>query len=217
VDEVSVRPRREGSDELRTSGGPVSKKADSKLALSWKTDNPDKDELRYRLQYRLVGTATWYDLTRREEVLTKESYDWDTATLPEGRYRVRVVATDELSNPPDLVTRDDAESGIVLVDNTEPRIENLTRGAAREGPGHRRRRPDQADRDFVAAATNGTCFILPTASSTSRQKTSKRTHEPPAGRGYARAARHDDANNWSSKRRAQISVPALTPLSGETH
>jgi len=125
VDEVSVRPRREGSDELRTSGGPVAKKPDAKLALSWKTDNPDKDELRYRLQYRLVGTTTWYDLTRREEILTKESYDWDTATLPEGRYRVRVVATDELSNPPDLVTRDDAESGIVLVDNTAPRAEGL--------------------------------------------------------------------------------------------
>jgi hypothetical protein len=125
VDEVNVRPRREGGDELRTSGGPVSKKPDTKLALTWKTDNPDKDELRYRLQYRLVGTTTWYDLTKRDEVLTKETYDWDTATLPEGRYRVRVVATDELANPPDLVTRDDAESGIVLVDNTAPRVEGL--------------------------------------------------------------------------------------------
>jgi hypothetical protein len=125
VDEVSAQPRREGGDDIRTSGGPVTKKPDTKLSLSWKTDNPDKDELRYRLQYRLVGTATWYDLTKRDEVLTKSSYDWDTSTLPEGRYRVRVVATDELSNPPDLVTRDDAESGIVLVDNTPPRVEGL--------------------------------------------------------------------------------------------
>jgi hypothetical protein len=125
VDEVSAKPRREGGEEIRTSGGPVAKKPDTKLNLSWKTDNPDKDELRYRLQYRLVGTGTWYDLTKRDEVLTKDSYDWDTATLPEGRYRVRVVATDELANPPDLVTRDDAESGIVLVDNTPPRVEGL--------------------------------------------------------------------------------------------
>lgn len=141
VDEVSARPRREGGEDVRSSGGPVSKKPESKLALSWKTDNPDKDELRYRLQYRLVGTATWYDLTKRDEVLTKETYDWDTSTLPEGRYRVRVVATDELANPPDLVTRDDAESGIVLVDNTPPRVEGLravnrrVQGVALDGVG----------------------------------------------------------------------------------
>jgi hypothetical protein len=141
VDEVSARPRREGGEEMRASGGPVAKKPDTKLALSWKTDNPDKDELRYRLQYRLVGTGTWYDLTKRDEVLTKDSYDWDTSTLPEGRYRVRVVATDELANPPDLVTRDDAESGIVLVDNTPPRVEGLravnrrVQGVALDGVG----------------------------------------------------------------------------------
>ncbi len=125
VAEVNARPRRDTGDELRTSGGPVTKKAETKLSISWKTDNPDKDELRYRLKYRLLGTATWYDLTKKDEVLTKETYDWDTSSLPEGRYRVRVVATDELANPPDLVTRDDAESGIVLVNNTPPRIEGL--------------------------------------------------------------------------------------------
>jgi hypothetical protein len=125
VDDVNARPRRDSNDDLKPSGGPVSRKAESKLAISWKIDNPDKDEMRYRLQYRLVGTPTWYDLTRRDEVVTKETYDWDTSTLPEGRYRVRVSASDELANPPDRVTRDDAESGIVLVDNTPPRIENL--------------------------------------------------------------------------------------------
>ena len=44
---------------------------------------------------------------------------------PEGRYRVRVVATDELSNPPDRVTRDEMESSVVLVDNTPPTVEGL--------------------------------------------------------------------------------------------
>ena len=141
VDDVNARPRRDSNDDLKPSGGPVTRKPDSKLAISWKIDNPDKDEMRYRLQYRLVGTATWYDLTRRDEVLTKETYDWDTSTLPEGRYRVRVSASDELANPPDRVTRDDAESGIVLVDNTPPRIENLratgrhVQGSAFDGVG----------------------------------------------------------------------------------
>lgn len=142
IDDVNARPRRDSNDDsIKTSGGPVTRKPEAKLSISWKVDNPDKDEMRYRLQYRVVGTATWYDLTRRDEVLTKESYDWDTSTLPEGRYRVRVIGSDELANPPDRVTRADAESGIVLVDNTPPRIENLratgrrVQGVAQDGVG----------------------------------------------------------------------------------
>jgi hypothetical protein len=142
IDDVNARPRRDSNDDsIKTSGGPVTRKPETKLSISWKVDNPDKDEMRYRLQYRLVGTATWYDLTRRDEVLTKETYDWDTSTLPEGRYRVRVIASDELANPPDRVTHADAESGIVLVDNTPPRIENLratgrrVQGTALDGVG----------------------------------------------------------------------------------
>ncbi len=118
-------------DSIVTSGGPVSDTPDSKLNLSWKVDTPDKDELRYRLQYRLVGTNTWYDLLKPSEKLTKESYSWDTSALPEGQYRIRLIASDELSNPPDRVRKHELESGVVLIDNTPPRIENLTAQARR--------------------------------------------------------------------------------------
>ncbi|HEX6278166.1 MAG TPA: hypothetical protein VFZ53_34210 [Polyangiaceae bacterium] len=124
VSDVSARART-SEDGLKASGGPVSKKPEPKLAITWKIDNPDKDDMRYRLKYRLVGTNVWYELSRSHEVVTKETYDWDTSNLPEGRYRVRVTATDELANPPDRVTRDEAESGVVLVDITPPRIDGL--------------------------------------------------------------------------------------------
>jgi len=113
------------NDEIRSSGGPVTHKPESSIALTWKVDNPDKDELRYRLQYRLIGGSSWFDLLKPQEKLTKDSYSWDTSDLPEGRYRVRLVATDELSNPPDRVTRDTMESSVVLVDNTPPVVEGL--------------------------------------------------------------------------------------------
>lgn len=129
------------SDAVKKSGGPVEKKPEAKVELKWKVDNPDKDELRYRVQYRLVGTNTWYDLLKPNEKLTKENYSWDTSDLPEGEYRVRVVASDELSNPPDRVRRHELESAAILVDNTPPTIENLTaqarrvRGRALDGVG----------------------------------------------------------------------------------
>ena len=110
---------------VEASGGPITGKADAKVELKWKVDNPDKDELRYRLEYRLIGSNTWYDLLKPSEQLTSESYSWDTSDLPEGRYRIRVSASDELSNPPDRVKRHQLESGIVLVDNTPPVIEGL--------------------------------------------------------------------------------------------
>ena len=72
-----------------------------------------------------MGSNTWFDLLKPQEKLTKESYSWETSDLPEGRYRLRLVATDELSNPPDRVTRDEMESSVVLVDNTPPVVEGL--------------------------------------------------------------------------------------------
>ena len=71
------------------SGGPITGRNSPELNLDWSVDNPDKDTLRYRVYYRLVGMGEWYDLLPPDEVLTKTSYKWDTAALPEGRYGSR--------------------------------------------------------------------------------------------------------------------------------
>jgi hypothetical protein len=113
------------ASKIEASGGPVSAKPSTDVNLEWKVDNADEDELRYRLQYRIVGTDNWFDILKNDEVLTKTSYTWNTTDLPEGRYRVRVSASDELANPPDRVKTHELTSGIVLVDNTPPTIENL--------------------------------------------------------------------------------------------
>jgi hypothetical protein len=122
------KSRKDSSDAaegVNESGGPIEKKPDANVNLTWKVDNPDKDSLRYRVQYRMQGTTTWYDILKPREKLTKETLSWDTSDLPEGVYRVRVIASDELSNPPDRVKRDDMESGTVLVDNTAPSVDGL--------------------------------------------------------------------------------------------
>lgn len=110
---------------VAASGGPISGDGEASIPLSWKVDNPDEDTLRYRVQYRPLGNDTWFDLLKPLEVLTATSYKWDTSTLPEGRYKLRVSATDELANPPDRVTRHQLESSVLLVDNTQPRVEAL--------------------------------------------------------------------------------------------
>ncbi len=125
VDSTTTGDRSLG-DGVVASGGPITGRASTEVNLEWQVNNPDKDSLRYRLKYKLLGTDTWYNLLQPNEVLSKTSYKWDTSTLPEGRYRVSVEATDELSNPSPRVTRDSLESGVIVVDSTPPTMQDLS-------------------------------------------------------------------------------------------
>ncbi|WP_437325427.1 hypothetical protein [Sorangium sp. So ce381] len=104
---------------LPPSGGEAPKPV-SALQLTWKVDNPDQDDLRYRLSYRMEGQSTWRSLLKPGEKVTRAEHVWDTTAFPEGEYRILVEASDELANPPERTLRHSLESGTVLVDNTPP-------------------------------------------------------------------------------------------------
>jgi len=59
-----------------------------------------------------------------------QSRDWDTTKLPEGTYRVKVVASDEERNPGEGLTAE-VVSPPFLVDNTPPRLDLPALGDAR--------------------------------------------------------------------------------------
>lgn len=110
--------------DVPASGGDVAKH-ETVVKLTWKVDNPDSDPLRYRIAFKREGQAQWRDALKADEVHTKTELEWDTAALPEGKYRVRVEASDEPANPPDRVQKHALESETVLIDNTPPRIDTL--------------------------------------------------------------------------------------------
>lgn len=129
VTEVNAVPKgapakEPGKEAVVASGGDLGKH-DSVVKVTWKVDNPDNDALRYRVAFKREGQNLWRDALKSDEVLTKAELEWDTAALPEGKYRVRVEASDEQANPPDQVQKHALESEPVLVDNTPPRIDNL--------------------------------------------------------------------------------------------
>jgi outer membrane protein assembly factor BamB len=144
LDPEFSRPKK-GEFGLAKSGGPLEEKASTTVKLSWKVDNPDEDELRYRVEFRLLGTTTWFDVLEPGKVLTDEKWSWETKNLPEGKYQVRVTASDELSNPPARATHHSLESTEILVDNTAPAIVGLLSqgrrltGKAKDGVGPIRR------------------------------------------------------------------------------
>ncbi|MGH7434221.1 MAG: hypothetical protein ACRENE_00935, partial [Polyangiaceae bacterium] len=129
VTEITAHDRAAGAAETKegltaSGGGPG--RHDSVVRLSWKVENPDEDELRYRVQFRREGERRWIDATRPDDVVTKAELEWDTSALPEGKYRVRVQATDETVNPLGDVTEHALESAPVRVDNTPPVFKSLS-------------------------------------------------------------------------------------------
>jgi len=126
---VDAQPKSGGREAAKEGVIPASggepPKHDNVLKVTWRVENPDNDALRYRIGFRREDQKTWRDVLRDGEVLTKSEYEWDTTALPEGRYRLRVEASDEQANPPDQVQRHTLESQMVLVDNTPPQIAEL--------------------------------------------------------------------------------------------
>jgi sugar lactone lactonase YvrE len=90
--------------------------------FSWKAEDPNGDTLAYDVHYRSAGDTRFRILRK---ALTDPVVAWDTTTVPNGRYVIRVTATDGPSNPEGLALAGDKESGTFDVDNTPPTVTAL--------------------------------------------------------------------------------------------
>lgn len=89
------------------------------LTFMWRAEDDNRDELTYEVQYRREGDTSWKPLKRG---LTDTILVWDTTSVPNGRYVVRVVASDSPSNSPATTLTGDMESSAFDVDNLAPAI-----------------------------------------------------------------------------------------------
>ena len=97
------------------------------LKLRWKVENPDGDDLIYRLYFREQNESVWRSLTgATTEPLTKAEYDWNTEGIPDGLYIVHVIASDERTQPSDRALSASFDSLPILVDNRRPTVRDLT-------------------------------------------------------------------------------------------
>lgn len=86
--------------------------------VGWKVEDPNGDALRFDLELEASGGGVLPVRRRFEE----SRISIDTKAVPDGRYRFRVVADDEETNP-GAGLRDSATSEWFRVDNTAPVIE----------------------------------------------------------------------------------------------
>jgi hypothetical protein len=85
--------------------------------VGWKAEDPNKDALRFSLE---VESRDGFQMPVRTAIEGTQ-LAIDTTALPDGEYRFRLEATDELANPGDAKTAERTSRWFV-VDNTPPKI-----------------------------------------------------------------------------------------------
>jgi hypothetical protein len=105
-----------------TTQGGAAKPRSPLVKIKWKVDNPDEDELVYKVEYRADGDVDWRPLPTGDAPLTKAEVEWNTEPLPDGYYRLRVTASDERSNPRDVALEHAYTSQPFLIDNQKPQV-----------------------------------------------------------------------------------------------
>jgi WD40 repeat protein len=87
--------------------------------FAWSAQDPNGDVLVYHVQYRALGDSQWRTL---RSGLTEAVLAWDTTAVPDGRYLVRVTASDAPNNPPALALASHEDSQSFQVDNAPPTL-----------------------------------------------------------------------------------------------
>lgn len=86
--------------------------------VTWRASDENGDSLRYVLQFRAKGSDRWL---RLRENIEESQINFDTSQLPDGRYELRLTASDATDNPEMPLT--DTKEGIEFqVDNAAPAV-----------------------------------------------------------------------------------------------
>jgi sugar lactone lactonase YvrE len=89
------------------------------MTFVWRAEDDNGDDLSYDVFYRREGETSWKLLKRgmNDQILV-----WDTTSVPNGRYTVRIVASDAPSNSTASALTGARESTAFAIDNVPPVI-----------------------------------------------------------------------------------------------
>ncbi len=86
-------------------------------SVVWKAEDFNGDELLFDVYFRADDETLWKPLALDWD---EEFYVWDATTMPDGVYRIRLLATDAASNPTGMDLTGERISPAFDVDNTPP-------------------------------------------------------------------------------------------------
>ena len=98
--------------------------------FQWKARDLNSDHLNYNIAFRPEDSGLNWNLLNAG--LESTLFTWDTTTIPDGTYVLRVTASDAVTNPRDQSLSGQKETEPFVVDNSPPSI-TLTRTSITEG------------------------------------------------------------------------------------
>jgi hypothetical protein len=87
--------------------------------IGYKASDENEDKLIYKLDFRKIGRANWIQIKDKIEA---DNFEWDSKTVEDGRYEIRVTVSDERSNSVATKLTGSRISEPIVVDNTGPKI-----------------------------------------------------------------------------------------------
>ncbi len=85
----------------------------------WEATDGNDDDLEYAVSYRAEGAEEWAVLATG---LERRVFAWDTSSVPDGAYQLRVAVSDVPGNAPESALVGTRESPVFDIDNTAPEI-----------------------------------------------------------------------------------------------
>ena len=92
------------------------------IGARWLANDDNGDTLVFKAEIRGVNETGWKLL---REKIHERYITWDSTAFPDGKYVLRITASDAPSNPPDQALSCSRESEPFLIDNTPPEITDL--------------------------------------------------------------------------------------------
>ncbi len=96
--------------------------------VQWEAEDPNEDELIYDLSFRREDETRWKDFA---EEVPGRNWSFNSRGVPDGRYRIRVTASDRPANPKGELSASRVSEPFI-VDNSSPRFRDLKH--QRSGP-----------------------------------------------------------------------------------
>ncbi|HWP40352.1 MAG TPA: hypothetical protein VNL70_05455 [Tepidisphaeraceae bacterium] len=119
IKSVSVEPSAGADAGAHHSDDGEAAAASSRLTITWQATDPNEDVLEYRVYFRQGSRGPWIVL---KDKLKDPTCEWETRTVGDGRYEIKVEASDGSSNPAGHGRSSSRISDPVIVDNTPPLI-----------------------------------------------------------------------------------------------
>ena len=92
------------------------------VTVRWAAHDNDGDTLTYAIYMRSDGDTEWWPLKKK---IKEQAYSFDATLIPDGGYRIKVVASDAVSHSPGEALTGEKISDRFVIDTTPPAVTNL--------------------------------------------------------------------------------------------